>query len=259
MTIIPDNTQRDFLTRVGNWHDVVDGNGNGSLIAQFRVLNGNVGIGANPLWPDKPDRDVRNRVGNWNDQVDLHGNGSFIAQCKQLVAVFAGLAGISAQMTALTTLVNTFDGRITAVETHNGVLDGEITTINNAITAVNVTLAADAVLLASLQTQINTINVPKNFRQKNTNATTDYTIILGDDTVSFNCTTAPAIVRIVPGTAPLQTTKIIKNGGGNPITVVNVASPTAPNAGNTLAVINDNQVPMAFEDMGVGNGIQRNY
>lgn len=259
MTIIPDNTQRDLLTRVGNWHDVVDGNGNGSLIAQFRVLNGNIGIGANPQWPNLPDRDVRNRVGNWNDQVDLHGNGSFIAQCKQLVAVFAGLAGISAQMTALTTLVNTYNGRITALETHGGVLDGEITTINAAITAVNATLTADGILLTSLQAQINAINTPKVFQQKSSNFITDYTVALNDDTVRFNCTTAPAIIRIIPGTAPMQVTKMVKSSGGNPLTIVNVAAPTAPTGANTLAVINDNGVVMAFQDMGVGNAIQRNY
>lgn len=257
--IVSDNTTRDIETRLGNWHDVVDGNGNGSLIAQMRVLNGNLGNGDVPAWPNEQARSLRNRLGNWNDVVDLHGNGSFSAQAKKLIQVFAGLAGISDQMTTLTTLVNTFNTRITAQETHSGVVDAEITAIQGQNTTTIAALIAVNATLVSLQNQINAILVLRAFQQKNTNTTIDYTIQVGDDTVRYNCTTAGAIVRIIPGTAPMQSTKVVKGAGGNPITVVNVAAPTAPNAGNTLAVINDANVPKSFQDMGVGNAIQINY
>lgn len=82
----PFNPGADLDTRFGNWDDVVDEAGNGSLIAQFKQL-------VNPAQYDPtihhgPEygRDFRNRLGNFGDQLDATGTGPLIAQMKGFVA-----------------------------------------------------------------------------------------------------------------------------------------------------------------------------
>lgn len=74
---------RDINNRVGNWHDTVDGSGNGSAIAILKSLLAVTGNGVGTYF-NNPTRDLRNRIGNWNDDVDNNGNGSLIALIKHL-------------------------------------------------------------------------------------------------------------------------------------------------------------------------------
>lgn len=85
-----ENTQRDMLTRLGNWHDAVDVNGDGSLIAQLKVwLTTYTGGSGRPILPINYERDIRNRVGNFQDLVDAHNNGSLTAMARAFGELFA--------------------------------------------------------------------------------------------------------------------------------------------------------------------------
>lgn len=83
-----ENTQRDFITRLGNWHDVVDDDGNGSLIAIFKDMNSIDGGGPEGEYFNNYMRSLENRIGNFEDLADVDGNGSLIAQWKRFSALF---------------------------------------------------------------------------------------------------------------------------------------------------------------------------
>jgi len=85
------NPARSADNRLGNWHDLVDEAGNGSLIAQLKRLVPVVD-NDNPVDPEVPERDPRNRFGNWHDIVDEEGNGSVIAQMKRVAEVIGPIA-----------------------------------------------------------------------------------------------------------------------------------------------------------------------
>lgn len=113
-----ENTQRDFITRLGNWHDVVDGDGNGSLIAIFKDMNSIDGGGPEGEYFNNYMRSLENRIGNFEDLADIDGNGSLIAQWKRFSALFqtytqrVGLDGIVKDFTGNHTVTN-LEGKAT--------------------------------------------------------------------------------------------------------------------------------------------------
>lgn len=86
MTVFDEEYERSMENRIGNWHDVVDEAGNGSLIAQLKSLTNGAGFNNVPTFTDIYERDLRNRIGNWHDTIDRDGNGSLCALIRLMIS-----------------------------------------------------------------------------------------------------------------------------------------------------------------------------
>jgi hypothetical protein len=82
---------RGELTLLGNWNDLVDEQGNGSIIAILKSFILPLPPGGDPVNAEIYDRDLRSRIGNFTDVIDIDNNGSFIAQLRAHIATLQSL------------------------------------------------------------------------------------------------------------------------------------------------------------------------